>query len=290
MSKAPEGVDGYELNAVARRVLLDGLTALREHLHAITVVGAQAVYLRTQRSEIRSAPYTSDGDLGIDPRLLPDEPLLEKALRDAGFDLISDHMPGLWARTETIGGIEVPVELDLLVGHSLAPGGRAARIQPHDKMTARLVAGLETSVVDRSVMTIHALDGDEDDRAIAVHVAGPAALLVSKAFKIKERWDDRDRRPQRLTHKDAGDVYRIMSTTAVAEVAASFDSLIIDSRVGATTSMGLGYLRELFGGPDTPGTRMAVESLAGDVPAPRIRALAPAFTDRLPRGNSNDGL
>lgn len=289
MSKAPEGVDDYELNAVARRVLLDGLTALREHLHAITVVGAQAVYLRTQRSEIRSAPYTSDGDLGIDPRLLPDEPLLEKALRDAGFDLINDDMPGLWARTETIGGIEVPVELDLLVGHSLAPGGRAARIQPHDKMTARLVAGLETSVVDRSVMTIHALDG-EDDRAIDVHVAGPAALLVSKAFKIKERWNDRDRRPQRLADKDAGDVYRIMSTTAVAEVAASFDSLIIDSRVGDATSMGLRHLRELFGGPDTPGTRMAVESLAGDVPAPRIRALAPTFTDRLPRGISNDGL
>lgn len=289
MSRTPEGVDDYELNAVARRVLLDGLTALREHLHAITVVGAQAVYLRTEHSQIRSAPYTSDGDLGIDPTLLQDEPLLEKALRGAGFDLMRDRMPGLWARTETIGGVEVSVELDLLVGRSFTSGGRAARIQPHDKMAARLVAGLETSVVDRSVMTIRALDG-ADDRAIAVHVAGPAALLVSKAFKIKERWDDRDRRPQRLTYKDAGDVYRIMSTTAVAEVAASFDSLIIDSRVGDATSTGLRYLHELFGGAGTPGVRMAVESLAGDVPASRIRALAPAFTNRLPHGSSNDGL
>lgn len=116
VSKAPDGVDDYELNTVARRVLLDGLTALREHLPAITVVGAQAVYLRTEHSQIKSAPYTSDGDLGIDPELLLDEPLLEKALRDAGFDLIKEGMPGLWARTETIGGVEVPVELDLLVG------------------------------------------------------------------------------------------------------------------------------------------------------------------------------
>lgn len=54
--------------------------------------------------------------------------------------------------------------------------------------------------------------------------------------------------------------------------------------------MGLRYLRELFGGADTPGVRMAVESLAGDVPASRIRALSPAFTNHLPRGNSNDGL
>ncbi|MQA60266.1 MAG: hypothetical protein GEU86_01980 [Actinophytocola sp.] len=120
--------------------------------------------------------------------------------------------------------------------------------------------------------------------------AGPAALLVSKAFKIKERWDDRARRPHRLAHKDAGDVYRIMSATAAAEVAASFTSLIIDPRVGRTTDMGLRYLRELFGGADTPGVRMAVESMAGDVPPSRIRALAPAFTNRLPRPNSLDKL
>lgn len=243
MSKAPEGVDDYQLTVVARRVLLDGLTALREHLQAITVVGAQAVYLRTEHSRMKSAPYTSDGDLSIDPELLPDEPLVARVLRDAGFDLINDDMPGLWARTETIGGVEVPVELDLLVGSTLSSGRRAARLRPHDKMTARLVAGLETSVVDRSSMTIHALDGD-DDRAITVHVAGPAALLVSKAFKIKERWDDRARRPHRIANKDAGDVYRIMSATAAAEVAASFDSLITDPRVGKATDMGLRYLRE----------------------------------------------
>ncbi|MFE0021769.1 hypothetical protein [Amycolatopsis sp. NPDC059021] len=85
MSKTPENIDPQELTVVARSVLLDGLEALREHLAAITVVGAQAVYLRTTEAAIATAAYTSDGDLGIDPELLRDEPLLEAALQNAGF-------------------------------------------------------------------------------------------------------------------------------------------------------------------------------------------------------------
>jgi hypothetical protein len=80
MSKAPDGVDPDRLNVVARRVLLDGLNALRPHLRAITVVGAQAVYLRTPGAAVASAAYTSDGDLSIDPMLLGDEPLVNEAL------------------------------------------------------------------------------------------------------------------------------------------------------------------------------------------------------------------
>lgn len=67
MSQAPAGADLDELNVAARKVLLDALTALKDHRDALTVVGAQAVYLRTQEAEIRSAAYTSDGDISIDP-------------------------------------------------------------------------------------------------------------------------------------------------------------------------------------------------------------------------------
>ena len=62
MSRSPAGVDPAELNVVARNVLLDGLAALSDHLDAITVVGAQAVYLRTQDAKLVTAAYTSDGD------------------------------------------------------------------------------------------------------------------------------------------------------------------------------------------------------------------------------------
>jgi hypothetical protein len=84
MTRIPEGVDLDQLTVAARRVLLDGLVALEPHLSAITVIGAQAVYLRSADATLATASYTSDGDLGIDPQLLRSEPHLDVALRDAG--------------------------------------------------------------------------------------------------------------------------------------------------------------------------------------------------------------
>jgi hypothetical protein len=63
MSKTPDGVDPDQLNTTARKVLLDGLEALSSHRSAITVIGAQAVYLRTTKAALQSAAFTSDGDL-----------------------------------------------------------------------------------------------------------------------------------------------------------------------------------------------------------------------------------
>jgi hypothetical protein len=147
-------------------------------------------------------------------------------------------------------------------------------------MSAKKVPGIEVALVDRSPLLIGSLDS-ADTRGIAVSVAGPAALLVAKAFKINDRLGDAGRRPDRLTDKDAGDVLRIMMVTPAAEVAASFAELIIDQRVGDVATKGFALLRDLFGGADTPGVRMAAAALRGDVPAERIRVLAPAFIRRL---------
>ncbi|MFD8491920.1 hypothetical protein [Amycolatopsis sp. NPDC059657] len=282
MSKRPEGVGAEQLTIVARRVLLDGLCALKTHLGAITVVGAQAVHLRTSHIRFTSGAYTSDGDLALDPDRLVDEPLLEEALRLAGFELIVGNQPGLWSRPEIVDGIETRVELDLLVGSTLAAGGRGARIRPHDKMSARKVPGLETAVVDRSPLMITALETG-DSRAMIVHVAGPAALFVAKAHKLKDRFDAQETRPDRLSAKDAGDVYRLMAGTNPADVAATFETLLADPRVADVTATGLRYLRRQFGGADTPGVRLAVDALAGTVPETRIRALAPAYVGVLPK-------
>jgi len=46
----------------ARRVLLDALDALRSHLGAIVLVGAQAVYLRTAGRIEGYQPFTTDAD------------------------------------------------------------------------------------------------------------------------------------------------------------------------------------------------------------------------------------
>jgi hypothetical protein len=74
-----------ELYVLARRVLLDALYALGKHRDAIVLVGAQAVYLHVGDAGLAIAPFTSDGDLVLNPAVLAEIPPLETALRDAGF-------------------------------------------------------------------------------------------------------------------------------------------------------------------------------------------------------------
>ncbi|WEH37285.1 hypothetical protein PZB75_30340 [Streptomyces sp. AM 4-1-1] len=283
MSQAPAGVDPDQLTVVARRVLLDGLVALSPHLDALTVVGAQAVYLRTPEAALRNSPFTSDGDLSIDPALLEEEPLLDESLLKAGFTLKKDNEPGLWERQETVGDQVVPVELDLLIPRQLSPknGRRSAKVPPHGTMSARWIEGLEVAAVDRSPLPVKSLD-PADDRSITVNVAGPAALLVAKAFKITDRLSQSEKRPDHLTDKDAGDVLRIMMTTRARQVSDLFSVLRNDPRVGDVATDGLEKLRQLFGGRGTPGVEMAVKALAGSLEEDRVRTLAPAFITRLP--------
>ncbi|MFJ4633603.1 hypothetical protein [Streptomyces sp. NPDC088847] len=268
----------------ARTVLLDALTALREHLDALTVVGAQAVYLRTQDATIRSAAYTSDGDISIDPAQLGDQPLLEQAMRDAGFTL-RENQSGLWERPEQVGALTVPVEVDLLVPHQLAPepnSRRRTNLPPHDPWATKKVPGLEVAAVDRSVMTLGSLVPG-DNRQIDAYVAGPAALFIAKAYKLDDRISqaEKQERNDRLSNKDAGDVYRIMTVVEAEEVAQTLRTLRNDSRVGSVVIRGMELLKNLFGGANTPGTELAVRALAGDVPETRIRTLAPFYISNL---------
>ncbi|MFI9009546.1 hypothetical protein ACIGNX_20190 [Actinosynnema sp. NPDC053489] len=280
MSKVPDGVDRDRLTITARKVLLDGLEALASHRSAITVIGAQAVYLRTVNAALRSAAFTSDGDLAIDPAVLGDEPLVDEALVAAGFRLRNADQPGLWVRSEVVGGGEVDIELDILAGASLTTGGRAARIPPHGKMSVKKVPGIEVAVVDRSPVVVRSL-APEDVRSVEVAVAGPVALLVSKAFKIHDRLENAANRPDRLVDKDAADVLRIMMTIPVREVATSFARLVRDPRVGSIAAGGLALLRRQFGGADAAGVRMAVNALAGDLDGERVRLLAPTYVRNL---------
>ena len=70
-----------KLYILARRVLLDALDALGAHRDAVILVGAQAVYLRAGDADLAVAPYTTDGDLVLDPAILGLTPPLESALR-----------------------------------------------------------------------------------------------------------------------------------------------------------------------------------------------------------------
>lgn len=128
-------------------------------------------------------------------------------MREAGFSL-RENQSGLWERPEKIGDATVPVEVDLLVPHQLAPvpnNKRRTELRPHNEWATKKVPGLEVAAVDRSVMTLRSLTPG-DNREVDAYVAGPAALLVAKAFKLDERITEAEakNRTDRLSNKDAG--------------------------------------------------------------------------------------
>lgn len=155
-----------ELIVEARAALLDALDALIGHRDAVVVIGAQAVYLHTHEAPVALAEATKDSDIAVDPRTLAGQPLLEEAMRAAGFTLDEqDGQPGMWISSDGL-----PV--DLMVPEALAGvgGRRGARIPPHGRRATRRATGLEAAVVDHCPMVIAALT-PEDGRTHMVNVA-----------------------------------------------------------------------------------------------------------------------
>jgi len=153
VSIPPDGMISDPRYVEARRVLLDALQALEPHAGAVIVAGAQAVYLHTGDADIAIAPYTTDGDLVLDPTLLGDDPQLEKAMTAAHFTLflqLGGHTePGTWTATAMIDDEQIIVPVDLIVPRALVSGGsRGARLGVHGKRAARQVAGIEAVLID----------------------------------------------------------------------------------------------------------------------------------------------
>jgi len=268
----------------ARRVLLDALDALMPHRRAVIVAGAQAVYLRTGSSQVAIAPYTTDGDLALDPALLEDEPEIESAMGDAGFRLFEPRPnavePGVWMATVTVDGSTLKIPIDLIVPDGVATGGgrRGARLGQHGKRAARRAVGLEAALVDHSTMTVSALEPG-DARAFEVEVAGAAALLVAKAHKIHDRVGSS--RPDRMEDKDAADIYRLMQTTAPAEAGRRLSELRRHPNAGPATEAAISHLTVLFGSRDGGGIRMAVRALRIAIPEAQVITLSTTYVARM---------
>ncbi|MEI6623199.1 MAG: hypothetical protein WCP28_14960 [Actinomycetes bacterium] len=274
-------IDLDPVYVVARRVLLDALIALAPHGKATIVVGAQAVYLRTGQGDLAIAPYTTDADLALDPMLLGDEPALEASMRGAGFELMDQNpQPGRWVASVLVGGQQVTIPVDLIVPEAnAAPGGRrGARLGVHGNRAAHRAVGLEAALVDHSTMNVAALD-PRDHRTVEVEVAGVAALLVAKAHKIHDRVASK--RADRLSDKDAADVYRIMQTASAGQVGSTFGELGRHPKAGEPTLVAMTYLADLFGRRHGRGIEMAQRALRAAIPAAQVTALCVSFTERL---------
>jgi hypothetical protein len=240
-----------DLLTASRRALLDALEALRPHLDAVVVIGAQAIYMHTGAAPVALAETTKDSDLAVDSRALSDSPLLEEAMRSAGFQHdLGSSQPGSW-----LSPTGIPV--DLMIPESLAgpPGRRGVRIPPHAKHAARRVTGLEAAIVDHAPMTVQSLAAD-DKRAYTVNVASPAALLVAKLHKLGDR--EREQSPGRLHDKDAHDIYRLLIAVPTTDLAHALQRLRADELAGPATDAALVLLASLFAeGSNSIGSQMA---------------------------------
>ena len=261
---------------LARRVLLDALQALGEQRSAVVLVGAQAIYLHSGDADLAVAPYTTDGDVVLDPSRLRNDPKLAEALNGAGFSADTQHV-GTWIMRRPLEGRPVEVKIDLMVPEAVGgPGRRGARLGIHGNRTARKARGLEATLVDQQQRTIESLE-DKDDRAFDVAVAGPAALVVAKLHKIAERVDT----PGRREDKDALDILRLLQAVPTEVIADGVRALLEEEISAEVTEEALSFLRALFSEPSRPGCQMAARAAVPLEPEDTIAASCAFLTQDL---------
>lgn len=233
----------------ARRALLDALLALRAHLDAIVLVGAQAVYLHAPGGDFAVAPTTTDADVVLSPDRLATRPLLEEALLGAGF--AHGENPGTWRNSGDVA-------IDLMVPDALSPPGgrRGVRLPVHGNRVARRTLGLEAAIVDNNFQQIAALESG-DPRTVALRVAGPAALIVAKVIKIAERLHA----PRRLQPKDGLDLLRLLRFIDMSAVARTLRRLAGNELSGPVTAQAVKVLRSHGCQVDGPIAALAATAL-----------------------------
>ena len=141
--------------------------------------------------------------------------------------------------------------------------------------------------MDNDLLPVGAI-APEDPRRFEVRVAGPASMLVSKLYKLHERVGA----PDRLSDKDAHDVFRILVGTDPEDFERRYRRLLADPVSHDTAVVALGYLKELFAvGPEAVGSMMAGRAEAGvgepETVARQVALLAAEVVEVL-RGAADD--
>jgi hypothetical protein len=209
---------------------------------------------------------TGDGDQSVWPRYVDETRDILTSLVAAGFTQYTDR-PGIWGYPASNGDV---IGFDLLVPGSIAgPGRRGARVPGQDKHALGRADGLELSLLDRAKRTVRTFDGSGE--LVDMYVAGPAAILCAKSYKLAERLLERDRgRRDRVRAKDAGDSWRIMAISDGREVRQIFEAGERHEIMGTAIVLGRRYLCDLFK-PDGMGVLLAVEDLRRQIGEGRVR-------------------
>ena len=209
----------------------------------------------------------------IDPALLRDVPEIEAAMLGARFE--RGNRVGVWIASRDVAGVPAKVEVDLMVPDAVGGGGRrAARLPGHAKEVARKTRGLEAALIDKTVVSIRALE-PADSRSFDVAIAGPAALLIAKAHKIAERVAEREQR--RLEDKDALDILRLLQATETTVLARTVKTLLQADVARDVTREALAILKEHFTDARAAGPQMAVRAAGALMPADVVAASCAAL-------------
>ena len=207
---------------------------------------------------IRSVTARLEGELPAGWRvLILPVPNIHAAMTTAG--LARGQRVGAWVTTRAVAGIAAAIEADLMVPAAVGGAGRrAARLEGHAANIARKARGVEAALIDKDGTVIPALDPD-DTRMIAVAVAGPAALIVSKVHKVQKRFNERTRR--RVDDKDALDVLRLLRAVPTARLATVLATLLRTDPAAQVTREAVTSIGHLFGDPRAGGSQMAARAV-----------------------------
>jgi hypothetical protein len=252
----------------SRHLLIKAVNALSVLEKAITIVGAHAVHVWVQNVwgpvEMEA---TRDADIVLNPSFVADSPKIIELLQEIGIEPASRDRPGIYGlSTERALPWAARTTFDVLVPETYAGSGRrAARIVGQKNAASRAV-GLELSLWDRHLMELAMID--DPKKSIEVFVAGPAALLVSKAHKVHERFEQVSIRPERLRPKDSGDVALLMMVSDPKEVAAvMLRSIEAHPEIREVVTAAARWLQELYG---KSGTTIITRQQAADSLAARF--------------------
>lgn len=141
---------------------------------------------------------------------------------------------------------------------------------------------------DYDPMTVGALE-DSDTRRHEIMVAGPAALLVAKAHKVRDRVVENRR--DRIADKDALDIVRLLrgcEETDVAERIKRLQSLRgsaveTERSTAAVGDAAMEFIRTEFGVPAGRGCDMAARAAVGAMGDEELRASTVDLVQRLLR-------
>lgn len=228
-------------DVIARSALIDAISALNNVSEtAFIVVGAQAVYLRTEQVQLRIPPYTLDGDIVADPRRVRRARIISETLESANFEIRG--YGGLYHLSSADHAVRIATRIDVFVPARFENDWDLNGYNQRDARAVMSQAGLEIALTDHSIMELHGLNGD--NRRVNVKVAGAVALLIAKGWKIGERYEKGPEEFQKVG-KDVADVYRLLLVHDADELSAALRRVPKEPRYSETIVKGTQYLKNL---------------------------------------------